>query len=52
MAAAHRKAREEAIDIARVKRDDKREREGKPRLWETPEMAAIKELLRLAGIKC
>jgi len=52
LAAAERAAREKALDIARIKRDDKREMEGKPRMWETPEMAAIKELLRLAGIKC
>lgn len=52
MAAAHQAEHEEAIDIARVKRDDKRECEGKPRRWETTEIHAIKELLRLAGIKC
>ena len=52
MAAGHREAREEALNIARVKRDDKRECEGKPRLYQDPQIAAIQELLRLAGIEC
>jgi predicted DNA-binding mobile mystery protein A len=52
IAEGHRAEREKVIDIRRVKRDDKRECEGKPRLWEEPEIHAIKELLRLAGIKC
>ena len=50
MATWNRAEREKVLDIRRVARDDKRECEGKPRRWETPEMAAIKELLRLAGI--
>jgi len=40
------------IDIARVKRDDKREREGKPRQYQDPQIAALYELPRLAGLKC
>lgn len=50
MAEGHRAEREKVVDIRRTKRDDKREIEGRPRLWETPEEHAIKELLRLAGI--
>jgi predicted DNA-binding mobile mystery protein A len=51
MAAAHRADREKALDIKRAKNDDKRECAGKPRLYEDPQIAALHELLRLAGLK-
>jgi len=51
MAAANRVEREKALDIARAARDDRREREGKPRRRIDPQMVALKELIRLAGLK-
>jgi len=52
MAAGHRDARMEVLNTRRAKRDDQREIEGKPRLYQDPQIAAIEELLRLAGIEC
>jgi transcriptional regulator with XRE-family HTH domain len=52
MAAAHQDTRVEALNIKRAKNDDKRECEGKPRLYQDPQIVALHELLRLAGIKC
>jgi predicted DNA-binding mobile mystery protein A len=50
MAAAHRAEHEKALDVVRAARDDKREMEGKPRRKQDPQMAALYELIRLAGL--
>lgn len=50
MAAAHRAEREKVLDIKRAKNDDKRECEGKPRLYQDPQIVALHELIRLAGL--
>jgi predicted DNA-binding mobile mystery protein A len=48
MAAAHRAEREKVLDIKRVKNDDKRECEGKPRLYQDPQLVALHKLVRMA----
>jgi predicted DNA-binding mobile mystery protein A len=50
MAARYRAERENALDIKRAKNDDKRECEGKPRLYQDPQIAALHQLIRLAGL--
>jgi hypothetical protein len=50
MAAANRTEWEKVIEMRRTKRDDQREIEGKPRRRQDPQMVALKELIRLAGI--
>ena len=50
MAAAHRAERENVLDIKRAKNDDKREREGKQRLYQDPQIVALHQLIRLAGL--
>jgi predicted DNA-binding mobile mystery protein A len=50
MAAAQRAKRETARKEARAEADERRVSEGKPRRGRDPQLAAIKELLRLAGI--
>jgi predicted DNA-binding mobile mystery protein A len=50
MAAGHRAERERVLDIKRAKNDDKREMEGKPRLYQDPQIVAICKLIRLAGL--
>jgi len=50
MAAAQRAKRETARKQARAEMDERRVAEGKPRRGPDPQLAAIKELLRLAGI--
>jgi predicted DNA-binding mobile mystery protein A len=52
MAAGHRAEREKVLDIKRAKNDDKRECEGKPRLYQDPQIVALHQLIRLAGLKC
>jgi predicted DNA-binding mobile mystery protein A len=51
MAAAERAARELARREALAKADERRVAEGKPRKGRDPQLAAIKELLRMAGVK-
>jgi transcriptional regulator with XRE-family HTH domain len=48
MAAGHRAEREKALDIKRAKNDDKRERVGKPRLYQDPQIVALHQLVRMA----
>jgi len=50
MAAAHRAEREKVLDIKREKNYHKRECEGKPRLYQDPQIVALHELIRLAGL--
>jgi predicted DNA-binding mobile mystery protein A len=50
MAAANWTEREKVIDMRRTKRDDQREIEGKPRRRQDPQMVALKELIRMAGL--
>jgi transcriptional regulator with XRE-family HTH domain len=50
MAAAREAARETARKEARVKADERRVAEGKTRRGPDPQLAAIKKLLRMAGI--
>jgi hypothetical protein len=50
MAAGHRAERERVLDIGRVERDDRREMEGKRRRKKDPQMTALHELIRLAGL--
>jgi predicted DNA-binding mobile mystery protein A len=50
MAAAQRTKRETARKQARAELDERRVAEGKPRRGRDPQLAAIKTLLRLAGI--
>jgi predicted DNA-binding mobile mystery protein A len=52
MAAARGAAREAARKRAREEADERRVAEGKPRKGRDPQLAAIKMLLRMAGIKC
>jgi hypothetical protein len=42
---------EKALEDKRAETDERRLQEGKPRRGRDPQLAAIKELLRLAGIK-
>jgi len=51
MAAMHRATRERTREEIRAAADDKRVSEGKPRHWPDPQIKAIQELLRMAGIK-
>jgi len=52
MAAARGAAREAARKQAREDADERRVAEGKPRKGRDPQLAAIKTLLKMAGIKC
>jgi hypothetical protein len=52
MAAARGVAREAARKQARADADERRVAEGKPRKGRDPQLAAIKMLIRMAGIKC
>ena len=52
MAAVRRVAREAARKQARADADERRVAEGKPRKGRDPQLAAIKLLLKMAGIKC
>jgi hypothetical protein len=52
MAAVREEAREAARRQARADADERRVAEGKPRRGRDPQLAAIKMLVRLAGIKC
>jgi predicted DNA-binding mobile mystery protein A len=52
MAAVRGVAREAARKQARADADERRVAEGKPRKGRDPQLAAIKMLIRLAGIKC
>jgi transcriptional regulator with XRE-family HTH domain len=51
MAAARRIAREKALAAKRLEVDERRMTEGKPRRMKDPQLAAIKSLLLLAGVK-
>ena len=52
MAAVRGAAREAARKEARADADERRVAEGKPRKGRDPQLAAIKMLLKMAGIKC
>jgi predicted DNA-binding mobile mystery protein A len=52
MARARGVAREAARKQAREDADERRVAEGKPRKGRDPQLAAIKSLLKMAGIKC
>jgi hypothetical protein len=52
MAAARGVAREAARKRALAEADERRVAEGKPRKGRDPQLAAIKLLLKMAGIKC
>jgi ABC-2 type transport system ATP-binding protein len=52
MAAVRGAAREAARKQAQADADERRVAEGKPRKGRDPQLAAIKMLLRMAGIKC
>jgi predicted DNA-binding mobile mystery protein A len=52
MAAVRGAAREAARKQARADADERRVAEGKPRKGRDPQLAAIKMLLKMAGIKC
>jgi predicted DNA-binding mobile mystery protein A len=52
MARARGVAREAAREKARTAADERRVAEGKPRKGRDPQLAAIKSLLKMAGIKC
>jgi transcriptional regulator with XRE-family HTH domain len=51
MAAVQRAAREEELEQKRLERDERRVSEGKPRRGRDPQLAALRKLLRLAGVK-
>jgi predicted DNA-binding mobile mystery protein A len=50
LAAAERAERAKARKLIRIEADNKREYAGKPRRWPDPQMEALKELIRLAGL--
>ena len=51
MAAARKAARESALKAKRLRADEEREMDGKPRRIRDPRLVALKNLLVLAGIK-
>ncbi|MGA2851464.1 MAG: hypothetical protein ABSE46_20870 [Terracidiphilus sp.] len=51
MAAERSAAQEKALRARRMEADERRAAEGKPRRWRDPQLGAIDELLRLAGVR-
>jgi len=51
MAAERSVARKKALHVKRLATDERRVAEGKPRKWRDPQLGAIDELLRLAGVR-